>query len=697
VIRTGATRVMRGIAAIAVLWGIAAATPPAGASELPDGRAYELVSPPAKNGVDVIPQTTKTHVASDGNGVTFSTIGGFGLSQGTTVDAEYLSKRTSTPGTNGWSTRGINPLGAAETFPMLVAAVVVPTYVDGFTRDLSAGIYVSWRSLTDAPNVAGFVNLYRISGLGSSTASAELLSDSVAPLPPYSGISPLFKHFFLKPDYVGASSDLRHVAFESALDLTSDAPPQPSFCVDFAFGCPTLLYENADGVVRLVGRVPEAPDTQCDDVAGPPCVAASSAQAGISPSVAFRFFPQRMISANGRAIAFQVPAGADSGAIYVREDGVRTVQLAQDGQIWDMSADGSRVFFSTGENLVGDDADGARDLYMYDANASGAHLTLVSAGAGGDLHAVFGASADGHYVYFDSDGLYLWHDGSLTLIGQIGDVNDVAVNSPRTPSFPDTATASRVSPDGRHLLFMTRNDAGFVGHGGFLGYDHADHRELYLYSAGADRLVCTSCNPTGAPATTDAATTVKEGAAIGAGTTKLSHALTDDGRRVFFTTAEALVPRDTNGVADAYEYDASTGTVHLISSGADPAGSFFIDASANGDDVFFATRERLVGWDVDDNYDLYDARIGGGFPEPVTPAPCSGDACLGQGTPAPAAGLVASPGFRGAGNAVRRLRRHRRCGRRAVLRRVRGKARCVKRRSHRRAHRARLRDEGSDR
>jgi hypothetical protein len=296
----------------------------------------------------------------------------------------------------------------------------------------------------------------------------------------------------------------------------------------------------------------------------------------------------------------------------------------------------------------------------------------------------------------DVGGLYVWHDGALAYIGYLQDANESNLNSPRTSWVVNSATTSRVSPDGRHLLFMTRSDAGFRGRGGFAGYEHADHREYYVYSADTGRLACASCNPSGRAATVDAVTAVKDGAGTSAATTKLSHALSDDGRRVFFSTPEALGADDTNGVSDAYAYDVSSGTVHLLSSGVDPTPSYFIDSSVSGDDAFFVTRERLVGWDVDDNYDLYDARVNGGFPEPAAPAPCTGEGCPGQTGSAPAARSLGSAVFRGAGDSVKRLRRKRRCARRAVLRRVRGKTRCVRRRSHRHGRRASASATGRD-
>jgi hypothetical protein len=144
------------------------------------------------------------------------------------------------------------------------------------------------------------------------------------------------------------------------------------------------------------------------------------------------------------------------------------------------------------------------------------------------------------------------------------------------------------------------------------------------------------------------------------------------------------MPQDTNGRSDAYEYDMPSGTLSLISTGKDNSDSFSLDTSTTGRDVFFATRERLVGWDRDNAYDLYDARIGGGLPEPPpTPPSCSGGTCQGAPPVPPPAPAGASAGFHGAGDArgVVRPRSHRRrCRRGSVKRRVRGKRRCVKHR-----------------
>jgi hypothetical protein len=671
-----------------------------GTDTLPNCRAYEMVSPPDKNGQDVITQTDKTHVASDGDGVTFSAIGGFGEQQGTSYDSEFISRRTAQPGTNGWATSGINPKGGSTTFVAtgLGQGGNTPSFMDAFTPDLSAAIYRSWRPLTDAPNVAAVTNLYRIDGLGSPGASAELMSDGIAETLP---AGPAIFNVFIFPSFVAASTDLSHVLFESKLALTDDAVP---CAASGASGCPLQLYENADGAVRFVGRVPAAPATECDDVNGPACVTAPSSEAGISASL--QEYSQRMISADGSRILFQTPADEASGNIYLREDGERTYQLnvsesepaaePQPAQLWEASRDGSRVFFTTFQRLVAEDEDSSKDLYMYEVEKPAGHrLTLVSASTVGEGGAsrVIGASDDGRYVYFFAFGqlvpgapdaplgIYVWHDGDLSYIGEEFDSNIAVLNGPRTPSrVVGVSKRSHITPDGRHLLFMTEADAGFRGRGGFAGYEHPNNEELYLYSADSGRLQCASCNPSGAAATVNAVTNVRTGEGPSSSTPDLAHALSDDGRYAFFSTAEKLLDEDTNGQSDAYAYDSRNGQVHLLSSGTDPYASYLIDASDDGANAFFATRERLSGWDRDDSYDLYDARVGGGLPEPApVPDVCSGDSCPHPVPAASAAGPTTSKAT-GPGNPPRPCRK----GTRRVVRD--GKVRCLKKKPHHKKH-----------
>jgi len=112
------------------------------------------------------------------------------------------------------------------------------------------------------------------------------------------------------------------------------------------------------------------------------------------------------------------------------------------------------------------------------------------------------------------------------------------------------------------------------------------------------------------------------------GTVTATRGVSDDGTRVFFDTPSALVPQDVNGRRDVYEWE--NGHVYLLSSGMSPEDSFFLDNSESGNDVFFATLDGLVTEDTDGAFDIYDARVDGGFPASTVSTGCSGEACQGQ-------------------------------------------------------------------
>jgi hypothetical protein len=101
-------------------------------------------------------------------------------------------------------------------------------------------------------------------------------------------------------------------------------------------------------------------------------------------------------------------------------------------------------------------------------------------------------------------------------------------------------------------------------------------------------------------------------------------AMSAGGGRVWFGTAERLLPEDQNDAEDVYEWEA--GGLSLVTPGTGSRPAQFAGASADGSTVLFRTTRTLLGVDRDggDN-DIYAARIGGGFPEPQEPGcvePC---------------------------------------------------------------------------
>lgn len=98
------------------------------------------------------------------------------------------------------------------------------------------------------------------------------------------------------------------------------------------------------------------------------------------------------------------------------------------------------------------------------------------------------------------------------------------------------------------------------------------------------------------------------------------------------------------------------------------------EVSPSGDDVFFYTAQSLVASDTDGLYDLYDARVDGGFPNQTDPAPCEGNGCHEQVTSPPAEAPAPSSAVGGGNARQKHHKRHHRRHRRHA-------------RHHRRAHR----------
>ena len=702
-----------------------------GVGSLPDGRAYELVSPPSKNGGEIMPDSQRARAAADGTAMGFTALSGFVDVASVGAATDYISVRTAAAGTNGWATHAIAP---PQTPMPFVAAThfMEPAYWGEFSDDLSRGVFRSFSPVTDAPMVANQQNWYLRNDLRTPGAgSYELLTACPACSTPFPGVSDpqaLNEQSWL----AGASQDFGHVLFESRLPLTTDATADPDVPV-------WNLFEWDHGAVRLAGVLP---DSACGS---PPCAAPAS-QAGQGAKDAL--YTPHVISADGSRIFFTVPdAGCGAsfpncGELYLRSDHASTVQLNasektngggpggvdpgghQPAQYWDASGDGSRAFFVTSEALT-DDApvDADHKLYMYSAtsDAQGRHLTFVSADhepaddaiSNDGVLGVLGVSDDGHSVYFANAGgqlaagrtltsgtgykLFRWHDGATEYVGAIPDDGVVQNLVNGATNYIAVVKQARVSPDGRYLLFSAERGNGLTGynHGSCRGNGTTTGtcRELYLYRSDATpHVVCVSCNPTGARATADAADVVHTGVGGAAVTYHLNHALSDDGRRVFFSSAEALVPQDVNEKVDAYEYDASSSALHLLSTGMDPSDSYFMDASRDGDDAFILTRQKLTGWDLDGGFDIYDARVGGGLPDPVARVVCTVETCRGPLASPPDAPAAQSETTNGSNVRPHGRRKPRRaCRRGFVHKRVHGKVRCVKKAKHKAHRRARHR------
>ncbi len=656
------------------------------ASLLPECRAYEMVSPVDKAGGNIAAQPRRTQSAVDGNSIKYFSKVAFGDAIGSEdPGAEYIAKR----GEEGWSSHAINPEQGSVLFSTLF-----PSSYLGASPDLSKGVFFGRTPVIGGhPNVEHVSNLYLRNDLQTpGVGHYELLSDSVTPLESPKGEETGQAEI----TFDWASDDWSRILFETYRDLTAETKGMD----------PSLpkLYEWHSGKVEFAGVLP------ANACGTPPCLAAESiggSGAGLGRAFGGSEGPgfeghwdKNAISANGSRIVFEAgpltqTLGEESdsysayGDLYMRIDKTTTVQLNaserstpdplgyRPARFLAATADDSKVFFETQEELTNDTQPivngqpGVGYLYMYEVNApAGKRLTFIAPAVEGAPMPTI--SDDGSFVYFIGGeipgqqapdnrlgkSLFVWHDGSIRYIAFHLDSNVTGAGpswGERGSLYPLLQDEFRMSADGVKIAFAstslsTAQRAGVRNvplNEGAYGYSL-----IYVYDYDTDKLTCVSCAPNGELPSSEARFEGKDQASIAGGTQYLSNAMTQDGRYVFFDTGDSLVPQDINGRRDVYEYDTVTNQVHLLSDGRCDCNATFVEASPDGSNVFFTTRQQLVRIDSDSGADLYDARIDGGIPaqNQAPPPPCNGEECRGPASGAPTFSLPSSATFAGEGN-----------------------------------------------
>ncbi|MGA9314853.1 MAG: NHL repeat-containing protein [Solirubrobacteraceae bacterium] len=682
----------------------------AGGPVLSDGRAWELVSPADKKGA-LIEQIADgvgddIQAANDGSGITYLAVGpAVGDDpQGKVNWSQTLSVRV--PG-GGWRSEDLTlPRRIPENEENATASALREEY-DVFSSDLSFAAVEPLDVGTPLLSGATERTVYlRDNTVEDGNYIPLVTAGNVPPETTFGGATSAERMYF-----VAGTADLSHVVLKSPFALTEEATFENSYLTLSQ----TNLYEWSAGRLQLVNILPE-------EEGGKP-TRGPEPQVRLAGGTTGEGFPTEVnpsaLSSDGRRVAWTlgIPgslAGASYKGLYVRDmvEG-RTVKVGGSGAVFQwMNSDGSMIFYIENHNLfVLDFETGTRtDLTVDQA---------VGESDGGVQELVSDVSRDGSYVYFvargvlagasgavsGGDNLYVLHD-----VGGVWSTSFIATLSPEDEkswyqeeaSLPDLSRiSSRVSPDGRYLTFMSdRSLTGYDNVDALSG--HADE-EVYLYDAVSSRLVCASCDPTGArpvgvfdeqqkPLLVDRGEVWTGRAAVadswldgsipgwdkafGDGSQYQPRYLSDSGR-LFFDSPDTLVPRATNGVEDVYEFEpagvgdcgagaasgstvyvaSSGGCVGLISSGISSQESAFFDASENGDDAFFVTAAKLVASDYDNGYDVYDAHVCSSegvacVSEPVPSPPCSsGDSCKGAPSPQPEIfGAPPSATFSGTGN-----------------------------------------------
>jgi hypothetical protein len=351
------------------------------------------------------------------------------------------------------------------------------------------------------------------------------------------------------------------------------------------------------------------------------------------------------------------------------------------------SEDGSKVFFMTEQELLAGRT--TNNLYELDFDNSSIFRVLpVALGSNQpEVQGVMRVSEDGSHVYFvakavltteprggvggpcyaeltpvelaeeetgkkegkcrpqtDENNLYVFVRDAAHPLGDVKFIANIAGD----------AREGETTPDGRYLVFLSTHD--------LTSDDTSTVSQIFEYDAREELLVRVSkgqCVP--ATLTTCAAGERfnDNGNTSAFPTTMLTPnfehfdgpaesesrlSVSNDGAYVVFDSANDLTPAaETAREGDAesvYEYHSigaiDAGNVYLISNGTDVTQGFgsskgdqLFGEDAAGGDVFFGAGASLLSSDTNEGEDIYDARIGGGFPEPAASAECVGEECQG--------------------------------------------------------------------
>ncbi len=668
-------------------------TQTAAVSELPDGRHWEMVTPPDKQGANVEPisENGVLQAASAGDAISYLVDVPTELeARGNTNEVQALSTR----GPAGWSTRDIalphrdatgKSVGQGEEYRL-------------FSADLSLAAVQPFGSFIPELSAEASEPTAMLRTLSASCTTSECYRPLVTSKPGFANVAPgtVFgdeptgecEGLYCGPSFISSTPDLSHIVFNS-LALDSSAGDSP--------------YEWSDGKLAPLGVLPDGSPTLSLNLGNGDNFRGAISRDGSRIILSGQGAIYMRAVALGKTIQLNAP---DPQCLAEGKCVNRPTGRSEFGSFQLANADGSKVFFTDNRQLTSDAKhlveEEKRSLYECEMVEAAGELKCKLSLLAGEALGVLGASEDGSYLYFVAEealaegavagepNLYVHHDGENKLVSVLSeeDGNDWAEEL--------GGLSARVSPDGKWAELMSQKS--------LTGYDNRDavngkpDAEVYLYDASAGRLICASCDATGARPTGAeyfqlepgsggltggprgvwksngwVAATVPGWLQFKIGDSANQPRYLSDSGRLFFNSGDALVPQDVNGTQDVYEWEppgigsctnastafreASGGCVSLISSGTSAEESGFLEASENGGDVFFLTFSKLAPQDYDTSLDIYDAHectsASPCFPTPVPqpPACTTAEACRAAPTPQPTLfGAPSSATFSGAGN-----------------------------------------------
>ncbi len=599
---------------------------------LPDGRAWELVSPPDKHGGAIRLGYGEGHIqaAADGEAVAYLSAGSLEeRPQGSRAPerSSVLSTRT---GSGLWSLADISTPNAGVAPPPVGFGFEYKL----FDPDLGAALLEPRSETPLSPSASERTPYLRRNAAPEYTPLLSGCPEAPAPCPPAVQAAadvPAGTVFGFTPDF----ASVPYKAVVSAAQIQGTSPS----LAHVALYSRVPLAEGVAGSALYLWGAAEPPGGRLEAISELP----KGEGEGVVPGVlgSYNGSVQNAVSGNGARVFWS--AGAPSSlpaSLYVRDtERKETARLdevqggfgtgAAQPVFQGASADGTVAFFTDTRNLTPDANENGADLYRcrlaVEAGALKCQLSDLSAQTADPFESaevqglLAGLGEDGSRAYLVARGvlsgqgsedatpgapnLYLWEEGGgVRFIATLReeDEHDWGGFASTLPSLAPVKAeqSAAASPSGRYLAFMSARE--------LTGYDNRDAKsgeaamEVFRYDAeadgGAGELICASCNPSGArPAALEGAPGVggapfydfqqlwSGGQALAAtlpDATRISRngpslrrprAVHDDGR-LFFNAADSLVGADSNGNWDVYEYEPSgLGSCSASSGGAGAA------------------------------------------------------------------------------------------------------------------------------
>jgi hypothetical protein len=675
--------------------------------QLPDCRAYELVSPPFTEGFAI---TGVAAVSPDGLQMI---AGSFGTFAGTESDPLSVNELTAggpvyefTRTGPGWAASPLDPNPAR--FPIQKFA--------GVSGDLTRTL---WTTREPTESVYA-LDLELREPDGSMVNVGSMVPRSVSG-PPTGYVGEEAGGLYV----VGTSSDLSRVLFTATVPNAGG--------LSFLWPGDTTSLAGGNSLYEYAGTGNPSPElvglnkasvliSDCETSLGGAGRGSTNRYNAVSSDAETVFFTA-IGKSEAECASHPNIRAPEINELYARVGGSKAVGISEPSvaqcsscqtsvkrasEFQGASEDGSKVLFTTKQELFAGDT--GENLYEYDFdNREGEKIVRVSGGAPGyetvnpEVEGVARVSEDGTHVYFVARAV-------LAGASERGRGRAPTAGEPNLyvfeldPAYPQERTAFvatlstgdaqdwtsnngalvQATPDGRFLAFVSEVPS-------LTPDDTSTVPQIFEYDALQEKLVRMSVGQK-APGGYECPITkkVEEGYNCD-GNAKESRdqpelpetragltAVSSDGSYVFFRSADALTPDALDNqpvneyegrpiyARNVYEYHSSVasgggsitdGNVYLISDGRDrtlhnilASGVQLFGMDASGQDVFLSSGDPLVAQDTDTQVGVYDARVDGGFPAPVSPTECAGEGCLPGVSAAPLFGAAGSTAAKGGGN-----------------------------------------------